>query len=111
MNATTKVPYAYDYGTADEIGDVCSRIASLVDDDVSNTHLADYSYLGLGSPVIVDYPKSDVPYTLADLTNSIDPDTGDSRARVVTDVEPEASSPFMTQTAHRPSNKSRSIIG
>ena len=39
VNATSNIPYAYDYGTADKIGDVCSCIASLVDDD--NPYLAD----------------------------------------------------------------------
>lgn len=51
--------------------------------DDNRTHLANDSYLGLGAPVIVSItPEPDVRYTLADLTNSNDPDTGDSRARV-----------------------------
>jgi YD repeat-containing protein len=38
----------YDYGTAGGMNDALSRVAAIVDDDVSSTHLADYSYLGLG---------------------------------------------------------------
>ena len=65
----------YDYGTTDGIDDASSRIASLVDDDVSSTHLVDYDYLGRGSFVGGDRPEPDVMWTLFGTTN--DPDTGD----------------------------------
>ena len=65
----------YDYGTADGINDAASRIASLIDDD--DTHLVDYSFLGLGIIVVVDYTEPDVKYTLVDLSGTNDPDTGD----------------------------------
>jgi len=79
----------YDYGAADEIDDCASRVASLVDDDGSNTHLVDYAYLGMGSSaqsvdspfgqgfVIADYTQPETNWTLADLTGTNDPDTGD----------------------------------
>ena len=53
------------------------RTGSLIDDDASSTHLADYSYLGSQTFVITDYTEPDVKWTLADLTGSDDPDTGD----------------------------------
>ena len=65
----------YDYGTADGINDAASRIASLIDDD--DTHLVDYSFLGLGIIVVADYTEPDVKYTLVDLSGTNDPDTGD----------------------------------
>ena len=65
----------YDYGTADGINDAISRTASLIDDD--DTHLVDYSFLGLGIIVVVDYTEPDVKYTLVDLSGTNDPDTGD----------------------------------
>ncbi|MBS0205278.1 MAG: RHS repeat-associated core domain-containing protein [Planctomycetes bacterium] len=67
----------YDYGTSGDISDAVSRIGSIVDDDLSATHLADYSYLGLASAVIVDYTQPGVEYILASLTGTNDPDTGD----------------------------------
>ncbi len=79
----------YDYGTANGIDDVSSRVAALADDDASSTHLVDYSYLGMGgsaqsidSPfgqgfVIADYTQPDTKWTLADLSETNDPDTGD----------------------------------
>jgi len=79
----------YNYGTASGMDDVASRLAALVDDDVSSTHLVDYSYLGRGmsaqsvnSPfgsgfVTADSPQPQVQWTLVDLTGSNDPDTGD----------------------------------
>lgn len=67
----------YDYGTTDGIDDACSRVASLVDDDGGSTHLADYSFLGLGATVVVDFTEPDVKYTLVDLSGTNDPDTGD----------------------------------
>jgi len=67
----------YDYGTSSGIDDASSRIASLIDDDVSSTHLVDYSYLGSGTFVIADDTEPETKWTLADLTGSNDPDTGD----------------------------------
>ena len=43
----------YDYGAGDSMPDALSRIAAIVDDDGSQTHLADFSYLGLRSFVEV----------------------------------------------------------
>ena len=67
----------YGYGATDGIDDACSRVASLIDDDGPNTHLADYSFLGLGVTVVVDFTEPDVKYTLVDLSGTNDPDTGD----------------------------------
>ena len=67
----------YGYGTGSEINDAASRICSLIDDDPSSTHLADYSFLGMGQFVVVDYTETDIKYTLVALTGSNDPDTGD----------------------------------
>ncbi len=65
----------YGYGTADGIDDCASRVAAIVDDD--STHLADYQYLGQGTFVECDHPEPEARWTLADLTGSNDPDTGD----------------------------------
>lgn len=67
----------YGYGTTNGIDDAVSRVSSLVDDDVSATHLADYSFVGMGAYVVVDYTEPDVKYTLVDLSGTNDPDTGD----------------------------------
>ena len=67
----------YNYGASDEIDDALSRVAALVDDDMSSTHLADYSYLGLRNFVEVDYTEPDVEYTLIGTAGGNDPDTGD----------------------------------
>ncbi len=79
----------YDYGATSGMDDAASRVASLVDDDGSNTHLVDYSYLGMGSSaqsvdspfgqgfVIADYTQPDTKWTLVDLSETNDPDTGD----------------------------------
>jgi RHS repeat-associated protein len=82
----------YDYGTAGGMNDALSRIAAIVDDDAGSTHLADYSYVGLGpargllptvnSPftpgaVEVDYTEPDIRYTLVGTAGGTDPDTGD----------------------------------
>ncbi len=64
-----------DYGSTGSMADALSRVASIVDDD--NTHLADYSYLGERSFVVADSPEPQVKWTLASLTGSNDPDTGD----------------------------------
>jgi hypothetical protein len=66
----------YGYGSSGGISDHASRIASLIDDD-GTTHLADYSFLGLGAIVVVDFTEPDLEYTLVDLSGSNDPDTGD----------------------------------
>jgi RHS repeat-associated protein len=66
----------YGYGTTDGIDDVISRVSSLVDND-GTTPLADYSFVGTGAYVVVDYTQPDVKYTLVDLSGTNDPDTGD----------------------------------
>ena len=68
---------SYEYGTTDGINDAASRIESIVDDDVSSTHLADYEYLGTGTFVEVDYTEPDIKYTLIGTAGGNDPDTGD----------------------------------
>ena len=45
------------YGTANATNDVLSRIAGLVDSDGPATHLADYTYLGLGTVVVAASPQ------------------------------------------------------
>ncbi|MBC8873387.1 MAG: RHS repeat-associated core domain-containing protein [Planctomycetes bacterium] len=82
----------YDYGSSGTINDAVSRIGSIVDDDAGSTHLADYSYMGLGaargvlptvhSPFIsgvveVDYTEPDIKYTLVGTAGGNDPVTGD----------------------------------
>ncbi|MDB5348633.1 MAG: repeat-associated core domain protein, partial [Schlesneria sp.] len=67
----------YGYGTTNGVDDALSRVSSLIDDDVSSTHLANYSFVGLGAYVVVDYTQPDVKYTLVDLSGSNDPDPGD----------------------------------
>jgi RHS repeat-associated protein len=66
----------FDYGAANSQADILSRIAALIDNDAA-THLADYTYLGLGTPVVVDYTQPDVKYTLIGTAGGDDPDTGD----------------------------------
>ncbi|WP_437191559.1 RHS repeat domain-containing protein [Planctomicrobium sp. SH527] len=46
-----------------------------VDDDT--THLVEYEYLGQGSFVVAGNPQPDLQWTLASLTGTDDPDTGD----------------------------------
>lgn len=79
----------YDYGTTAGMDDSASRIATIVDDDLSATHLVDYSYLGFEKTaqsvnsllangfVIADYTQPEIKWTLADLSGTNDPDTGD----------------------------------
>jgi RHS repeat-associated protein len=67
----------YGYGTTNSMADALSRITSIVDDDVSSTHLADYSYLGLNDFMLVDYTEPEVRYTLVGTAGGNDPDTGD----------------------------------
>ncbi|QDU01709.1 tRNA3(Ser)-specific nuclease WapA precursor [Gimesia chilikensis] len=65
------------YSSAGSIDDATSRVFAIIDDDVSMTHLVEYSYLGLGGPVIADDTESDVRFTLVGTTGGNDPDTGD----------------------------------
>lgn len=82
----------YGYGSTDSMSDALSRIASILDDDAGSTHLADYSYLGVGpagglfpmvnfpftpGAVEVDYTEPDIRYTLVGTAGGSDPDTGD----------------------------------
>lgn len=64
------------YGTAGSLPDAASRIAALIDND-GTTHLADYSYLGLGTVVEVDETQPDLKFTLIGTAGGNDPDTGD----------------------------------
>jgi len=54
---------AYTYGRAGGTDDAANRVAALIDND-GTTHLADYSYLGEGSVVEVEYTEPDLKYTL-----------------------------------------------
>jgi len=45
--------------------------------DADSTHLADYSYLGLGTFVELDYTQPDIRWTLLGTAGGTDPDTGD----------------------------------
>lgn len=65
---------SYDYGAAGSIPDAVSRIDAIKDGGMA---LAQYSYLGLGTFVITDYMEPDIKWTLADLSGTNDPDTGD----------------------------------
>jgi len=66
----------YDYGSANFIPDAASRIGSIVD-DVPSTHLSDYSYLGLGTFIEVDYTEPDIKWSMVGTAGGNDPDTGD----------------------------------
>jgi RHS repeat-associated protein len=66
----------FGYGATNSIDDAASRVASLVDSDGA-THLADYSYLGRGSVVILNSPQPGLKYTLVGNGGGTDPDTGD----------------------------------
>jgi len=90
---------SYDYGSSGGTSDALSRVGSIVDDDAGSTHLADYSYLGVGLSrgrvptvdlplplgegrgegliVEVDYTEPDIKYTLVGTASGNDPDTGD----------------------------------
>lgn len=63
------------YGTSGEIDDRASRLASLVDEDT--TSLAAYEYLGLSAVVRQTSIEPEIAYTLINLANDNDPDTGD----------------------------------
>jgi len=79
----------YGYDSSNSMADALSRVAAVIDDDGGATHLADYSYLGSGSPsprwgegrgegiVETDYTQPDVRYTLVGTAGGDDPDTGD----------------------------------
>lgn len=67
----------YDYDTASGIDDAASRVASLVDDNASGTHLVDYDYLGRNRFVNADYTEPGAKWTLVDVSGTNDPDTGD----------------------------------
>lgn len=65
----------YDFGAANSMSDALSRVETIEDDDT--THLVEYEYLGLSTFVIADQTEPDLKWTLVDLSNSNDPDTGD----------------------------------
>ncbi|MFN9035735.1 MAG: RHS repeat-associated core domain-containing protein, partial [Planctomyces sp.] len=66
----------YGYDSSNSMADALSRVAAVIDNDGGATHLADYSYLGCGTPspglgegrgegiVETDYTQPDVRYTL-----------------------------------------------
>jgi RHS repeat-associated protein len=64
----------YDYNTAGSISDSLSRADAIKD---GSTALAQYSYLGRSTFVITDYTEPSIEWTIADLSGTIDPDTGD----------------------------------
>ena len=68
---------SYDYDSSGTMPDALSRVAAIVDDDGSSTHLADYSYLGLRTFVETDYTQPDVRYTLVGTAGGNDSNTGD----------------------------------
>lgn len=47
----------YDYGSANSLNDILNRIGSIIDDDGGSTHLADYTYVGVGMVVRRDHPE------------------------------------------------------
>jgi len=67
----------YNYGMIGSIDSSASRVTSLIDSDGGSTHLADYSYLGLGSVVQQTSAQADLRFTLANIASGNDPDTGD----------------------------------
>ncbi|OAI41010.1 hypothetical protein AYO40_00590 [Planctomycetaceae bacterium SCGC AG-212-D15] len=66
----------YSYGVSGGMNDVLSRIGSLIDNDGA-THLADYTYLGLGTIVQTYSQQPGLQSTLISLPGSNDPVTGD----------------------------------
>jgi len=66
---------AYSYGASGSIADVASRINAIIDDD--DTHLVEYEYLGRGTFVVADDIEPQVKWTLVDLAETNDLDTGD----------------------------------
>ena len=72
----------YDYSSSGGIDDALSRIAGLIDDDGA-THLADYTRLGLGAIVQLDYAEPQIAWSLINDAGA-DPYTGlDQFNRVV----------------------------
>ncbi len=79
----------YGYDSSNSMADALSRVAAVIDNDGGATHLADYSYLGRGTPspglgegrgegiVETDYTQPDVRYTLVGTAGGDDPNTGD----------------------------------
>ncbi|WP_197441605.1 RHS repeat domain-containing protein, partial [Thalassoglobus neptunius] len=65
----------YNYGTTNGMNDAMSRVEEIVDDD--STVLTAEEYLGLSSIVESNRPQRQFKFTLASLTGSTDPDTGD----------------------------------
>jgi len=72
----------YDYDSTDSMPDALSRVAAIVDDDGSSTHLADYSYLGQSTFVETDYTEPDIKYTLIGTAGGNDPDSRVARPLV-----------------------------
>ncbi len=75
----------YEYDSGDD--DALSRISYLADDASGSvgTHLAEYSYLGLGMVVKVDYPEPELAMDLA-AGSGLDPYTGLDRFDRVVDL-------------------------
>ncbi|MFN5196038.1 MAG: RHS repeat-associated core domain-containing protein, partial [Planctomyces sp.] len=83
----------YGYDSSNSMADALSRVAAVIDNDGGATHLADYSYLGCGTPspglgegrgegiVETDYTQPDVRYTLVGTAGGDDPDTGDKQRK------------------------------
>ncbi|QDU05521.1 hypothetical protein V6x_52590 [Gimesia chilikensis] len=67
----------FNYSFAGSILDASSRVFAIVDDDVSSTHLAEYSYLGLGGAVVVENTEPEVRFTLVGTAGGNDPNSGD----------------------------------
>src|SRR5437867_917025 len=65
----------FGYGEPSGLNDAASRVEKIVDDD--DTVLAKYQYLGVATPVTVDYTEPQVKYTLVGTTGGNDPNTGD----------------------------------
>lgn len=49
----------YNYGTTDSADDTLNRLSSLLDND-NSTHLADYTYWGVGTFASTEYPEPDL---------------------------------------------------
>eukprot|EP00456_Euglypha_rotunda_P092145 TRINITY_DN96_c2_g4_i2.p1 TRINITY_DN96_c2_g4~~TRINITY_DN96_c2_g4_i2.p1 ORF type:complete len:480 (+),score=98.55 TRINITY_DN96_c2_g4_i2:574-2013(+) len=64
----------FDYSTSGTMPDACSRIDSIKD---SSQTLVQYAYLGVKTFVTADYQQPNVKWTMADLSGSNDPNTGD----------------------------------
>jgi len=75
----------YTYGSAESTADAMNRIDSICDDASGSPGdtLAQYSYLGMGSIVQVDYPEPDLRYDLAHSSGNDPYDGLDRFGRVV----------------------------